>query len=81
MHLGACLFFMHPTALMHLKKQKVNLKEMHAAAFYFSCTYRNGISQRIIIKDYIITQTLVNETALNCGFNYWGYNCKPKAAI
>ena len=45
--------------------QKVNLKEMHPVAFYFSCLYTNGISLRIIIKDYIITQTLINETALN----------------
>ena len=45
--------------------QKVNLKKMHPAAFYFSYTYTNGISLRIIIKDYIITQTLINETALN----------------
>ena len=48
---------------------------MHPAAFYFSCTYTNGISLRIIIKDFIITQTLINETALNCGFN-WVYNLK-----
>ena len=53
---------------------------MHSAAFYFYCTYTNGISLRIIIKDYIITQTLINETAVNCGFN-WVCNCKPKAAI
>ena len=45
--------------------QKVNLKKMHSAAFYFSCTYTNGISLKIIIKDYIVTQTLINETALN----------------
>ena len=45
--------------------QKVNLKKMHPAAFDFSCTYTNGISLRIIMKDYIITQTLINETALN----------------
>ena len=64
MHLGACRIFTHPTALMHLKKQKLNLKKMHPAAFSFSCTNTNGISQRIIIKDYIITQTLINETAL-----------------
>ena len=63
MHLGACRFFTHPTALM--KPQKVNLKKMHIAAFYFSCPYTNGISLRIIIKDYIITQSLINETALN----------------
>ena len=37
---------------------------MHPAAFYFSCTYTNLISLRIIIKDYIITQSLINETAL-----------------
>ena len=53
---------------------------MHPAAFYFSCTYTNGISLRIIIKDYIITQTLIIETALNCSSN-WVCNCKPKAAI
>ena len=51
---------------MHLKKQKANLKKMHPAAFYFSSTYTNGISLRIIVKYYIITQTLINETALNC---------------
>ena len=45
-----------------------HLKKMHPAAFYFSCTYTNEISLRIIMKDYIITQTLINETALNCGF-------------
>ena len=63
MRLNACRYFTHPTALMHLKK--VNLKKMHPAAFYFSCTYMNGISLRMIIKYYIITQTLINETALN----------------
>ena len=73
MHLGACRFT-HLTALMHLKK---NHKEMHPAAFYFSYTYANGISLRIIIKDYIITQNLINETALNCSFNLV-CNCKPK---
>ena len=41
---------------------------MHTAAFYFSCTYTNGISLRINIKNNIITQTLINETALNRGF-------------
>ena len=45
--------------------QKVNLKKMHPAAFYFSCPYTNGILLRIIIKDYIITQSLINEAALN----------------
>ena len=45
--------------------QNVNLKKMHPVAFYFSCPYTNGISLRIIIKDYIITQSLINETALN----------------
>ena len=70
---------MHPTALMYLKRQKVNLNKMHSAAFYFYCTYTNGISLRIIIKDYITTQTLINETALNCGFNLV-CNWKPKAA-
>ena len=53
---------------------------MHPAAFYFSCTYTNGISLRIIIKDYIITQTEINKTALNCGLNFV-CNCKPKTAI
>ena len=48
---------------------------MHPAVFYFSCTYTNGISLRIIIKDYIITQTLIK----NCCFNLV-CNCKPKAA-
>ena len=43
---------------------------MHPAAFYFYCTYTHGTSLRIIINDYIITQTLINETALNCGFNW-----------
>ena len=38
---------------------------MHPAAFYFSCTYTIGISLRINIKNYIITQPLINETALN----------------
>ena len=61
MHLGACRFFMHPIALMHLKK---NLKQMHPAAFYFSCTYTNWISLRIIIKDYIISHTLINQIVL-----------------
>ena len=37
---------------------------MHLAAFYFSCTYTNGISLRIIIKGFHITHTLINETAL-----------------
>ena len=45
--------------------QKVNLKKMHPAAFYFSCTYTNGISLRTITKDFIATQNLINETALN----------------
>ena len=37
---------------------------MHLDPFYFSCTYnaRTG-SQRILIKDYIITHTLINEIA------------------
>ena len=38
---------------------------MHPAAFYFSRSCTNGISLRIIIKDYIVSQTLINETALN----------------
>ena len=37
---------------------------MYLAAFYFSWTYAHRISLRIIIKDYIITQALINETAL-----------------
>ena len=57
-----------------------HLRQMHPTAFYFSCTYTNGISMRIIIKDFHLTQSLINETALNCGFN-WVFNCKPKAAI
>ena len=36
---------------------------MHPAAFYFSCTYTDGISLRIVIEHYIITQALINETA------------------
>ena len=63
MHLGACCFFYAPNCIN--APQKVNLKKMHPAAFYFSCLYTNGISLRIIIKDYIITQSLINETALN----------------
>ena len=33
---------------------------MHPAAFHFSYTYKNGISLRIIIIDYIIEQTIIN---------------------
>ena len=62
MHLGACRFYA-PNCIN--APQKVNLKKMHPAAYYFSCPYTNGISPRIIIKDYIITQSLINETALN----------------
>ena len=36
----------------------------HPTAFYFSCAYTNGISLRIILKDYTTTQTLINETVL-----------------
>ena len=56
-------FFYAPNCIN--ASQKVNLKKMHPAAFYFSCTYTNGNSLRIIIKDYKITQSLINETALN----------------
>ena len=42
-------------------------------------TYTCGISLRIIIKDFTITQTLINEAALNWGFNWvWIANPKPK---
>ena len=57
MHLGAC-FFYAPNCINAL--QKVNLKKMHPAAFHFPCPYTNGISLRIIIKDFIITQSLIN---------------------
>ena len=56
-------FFYSPNCIN--APQKVNHKKMHPAAFYFSCPYTNGITLRIIIKDYIITQSLINETALN----------------
>ena len=72
--LSACSFFNPPTALMHLKKWIL----CKCIQTDFFCTIR--ISLRIIIKDYIITQTLINETALNRGFNCV-CNCKPKAAI
>ena len=53
---------------------------MHPAGFYFSCTYTHRISLRIIIKDYINTQTLINETA-QLGLGLIGFaiaNPKPK---
>ena len=77
MHLAACRFLTHLTALMHLQN---SIKQILPAAFYFSYTYTHGISLRIFIKDYIITQALTNKTALNYGFN-WVCNCKPKAEI
>ena len=46
----------------HINDLKNWIKQMHPAAFYFSCTYTYGISLRIIINDYIITQSLINET-------------------
>ena len=64
MHLGACRFFMHTTALMHLKKWILR-KCIQLHFIFFAPRYTNGISLRIIIKDYIITLSLVNETALN----------------
>ena len=59
-----CVSFFYPPNCINAP-EKMNLKEMHPAAFYFPCPYTNGISLRVIIKDYIITQTLINETALN----------------
>ena len=59
-----CVSFFYAPSCINAP-QKVNLQKMHPAAFYFSCTYTNGISLRIIMKNFIITQTLINETALN----------------
>ena len=59
-----CLSFFYAPNCINAP-QNVNHKKMHPAVFYFSRAYTNGISLRIIIKDYITTQTLINETALN----------------
>ena len=59
-----CVSFFYAPNCINAPK-KVNLKKMHPTAFYFSCPYTNGITLRIIIKDHIITQSLINETALN----------------
>ena len=74
MHLAECHFFTHLTALIHLQNL---IKKMHPAVYYFTCTYMHGISLRIIIEDDIITQTLINETTLNCGF-IWVAIANPK---
>ena len=59
-----CVSFFHAPNCINAP-EKVNLKKIHPAAFYFPCPYTNGISLRIIIEDYIITQSLINETVLN----------------
>ena len=78
MHLAACRFFMHLTALMHLQ---ISIKYASSyILFFLHILYMLGISLRIIVKGYIIRNTIINETSLDSGFN-WVCNCKPKAAI
>ena len=45
MHLGACRFFMHPTALMHLKKQKANLKNASSCILFFLYTHEWDLTE------------------------------------
>ena len=77
MHLGACRFFTHPIALMHLKSILSKCLKLH---FIFFAHTRMGFIENYYKRFSYITQTLINETAVNCGFNLV-CNGKPKAAI